>query len=41
MQIFPNVNLENEKLHFVEQPMEVMDRETKKLKRSHIPIVKV
>ena len=39
--ILPNVNLGNEKLHFVEQPVEVMDRETEKLKRSHIPIVKV
>ncbi|GJX06505.1 putative reverse transcriptase domain-containing protein [Tanacetum coccineum] len=28
-------------LHFVEEPVEVMDRETKKLKRSRIPIIKV
>ena len=41
MQIFPNVNLGNKKLHFVEQPVGIMDRETKKLKRSHVPIVKV
>lgn len=29
------------KLHFVEEPVEVMEREIKKLKRSKIPIVKV
>ncbi|GKF01495.1 putative reverse transcriptase domain-containing protein [Tanacetum coccineum] len=29
------------KLHFIEEPMEIMDREVKKLKRSRIPIVKV
>ena len=29
------------KLHFVEEPVEIMDREVKKLKQSHIPIVKV
>ncbi|GJZ78682.1 putative reverse transcriptase domain-containing protein [Tanacetum coccineum] len=29
------------KLHFVEEPMEIMDREIKKLKCSKIPIVKV
>ncbi|GKB50126.1 putative reverse transcriptase domain-containing protein [Tanacetum coccineum] len=28
-------------LHFVEEPIEIMDREVKKLKRSWIPIVKV
>ncbi|GKA63199.1 putative reverse transcriptase domain-containing protein [Tanacetum coccineum] len=28
-------------LHFVEEPVEIMDREVKKLKRSRIPIVKV
>ncbi|GJV75471.1 putative reverse transcriptase domain-containing protein [Tanacetum coccineum] len=28
-------------LHFVEEPIEVMDREIKQLKRSHIPIIKV
>nr|GEW90830.1 putative reverse transcriptase domain-containing protein [Tanacetum cinerariifolium] len=34
------VKIDN-KLHFVEEPMEIMDREVKKLKRSRIPIVKV
>ncbi|KAL8260977.1 hypothetical protein R6Q59_025026 [Mikania micrantha] len=28
-------------MHFVEKPVEIMDREVKKLKRSRIPIVKV
>ncbi|GJX58204.1 hypothetical protein Tco_0289594 [Tanacetum coccineum] len=28
-------------LHFVEKPIEIMDREVKKLKQSRIPIVKV
>ncbi|GKB01870.1 putative reverse transcriptase domain-containing protein [Tanacetum coccineum] len=31
----------DDKLHFVEKPMEVMDREIKQLKRSRIPIIKV
>ncbi|XP_071733907.1 uncharacterized protein [Rutidosis leptorrhynchoides] len=31
----------DDKLHFVEEPMEVMDREVKTLKHSRIPIVKV
>nr|GEW26908.1 hypothetical protein [Tanacetum cinerariifolium] len=31
----------NEKLHFVEEPVEVMDREIKQLKRSRIPIIKL
>ncbi|GJS04365.1 hypothetical protein Tco_0320873 [Tanacetum coccineum] len=31
----------DDKLHFVEEPMEVMDREVKQLKRSRIPIIKV
>nr|GEU52751.1 putative reverse transcriptase domain-containing protein [Tanacetum cinerariifolium] len=31
----------DDKLHFVEKPIEIMDREVKRLKRSHIPIVKV
>ncbi|GJU73503.1 putative reverse transcriptase domain-containing protein [Tanacetum coccineum] len=31
----------DDKLNFVEEPVEIMDREIKKLKRSHIPIVKV
>ncbi|GJQ99643.1 hypothetical protein Tco_0522628 [Tanacetum coccineum] len=31
----------DDKLHFVEEPMEIMDREVKKLKNRRIPIVKV
>ncbi|GKD51958.1 hypothetical protein Tco_1280934 [Tanacetum coccineum] len=31
----------DDKPHFVEEPMEIMDREVKKLKKSRIPIVKV
>ena len=31
----------NETLHFVEKPVEIMDRQTKQLRRSRIPIVKV
>ncbi|GJS12022.1 hypothetical protein Tco_0368818 [Tanacetum coccineum] len=31
----------DDKLHFVEEPVEIMDREVKQLKRSRIPIVKV
>ncbi|GKD70211.1 hypothetical protein Tco_1324301 [Tanacetum coccineum] len=31
----------DDKLNFVEEPVEVMDREVKQLKRSRIPIVKV
>ncbi|GJT94526.1 putative reverse transcriptase domain-containing protein [Tanacetum coccineum] len=31
----------DDKLHFIKEPMEIMDREVKKLKRSRIPIVKV
>nr|GFA98612.1 putative reverse transcriptase domain-containing protein [Tanacetum cinerariifolium] len=31
----------DDKLHFVEEPIEVVDREIKQLKRSRIPIVKV
>ncbi|GJS72611.1 hypothetical protein Tco_0705452 [Tanacetum coccineum] len=31
----------NDKLHFVEEPVEIMDREVKRLKQSRIPIVKV
>ncbi|GJV81002.1 hypothetical protein Tco_1516872, partial [Tanacetum coccineum] len=31
----------DDKLHFVEEPVEVMDREIKQLKRSRIPLVKV
>nr|GEU53613.1 putative reverse transcriptase domain-containing protein [Tanacetum cinerariifolium] len=31
----------NDKLHFIEEPVEIMDREVKQLKHSRIPIVKV
>nr|GEX53241.1 putative reverse transcriptase domain-containing protein [Tanacetum cinerariifolium] len=31
----------DEKLHFIEEPVEIMDREEKQLKQSRIPIVKV
>ena len=31
----------NETLHFVEKPVEIMDRQTKQLRHSRIPIVKV
>ncbi|GJR81488.1 putative reverse transcriptase domain-containing protein [Tanacetum coccineum] len=31
----------DDKLHFVEEPVEVMDREIKQLKRSRIPLIKV
>nr|GEY66084.1 putative reverse transcriptase domain-containing protein [Tanacetum cinerariifolium] len=31
----------DEKLHFIEEPIEIMDREEQKLKQSQIPIVKV
>ncbi|GKB34674.1 hypothetical protein Tco_0879616 [Tanacetum coccineum] len=31
----------DDKLHFVEEPIEVMDREIKQLRRSRIPIIKV
>nr|GEW78065.1 putative reverse transcriptase domain-containing protein [Tanacetum cinerariifolium] len=31
----------DEKLHFVEEPVEVMDREIKQMRRSRIPIIKV
>nr|GEV25669.1 hypothetical protein [Tanacetum cinerariifolium] len=31
----------DDKLHFVEEPVAIMDREIKKLKRSRIPIIKV
>ncbi|GKB91501.1 putative reverse transcriptase domain-containing protein [Tanacetum coccineum] len=33
--------LSDDKLHFVEEPVEVMDREIKQMKRSRIPIIKV
>ncbi|GJY98043.1 hypothetical protein Tco_0514953 [Tanacetum coccineum] len=31
----------DDKLHFVEEPIEIIDREVKRLKRSWIPLVKV
>nr|GFB30728.1 putative reverse transcriptase domain-containing protein [Tanacetum cinerariifolium] len=31
----------DDKLHFVEEPVEIMDREVKRLKQSQIPLVKV
>ncbi|GKE44088.1 hypothetical protein Tco_1471372, partial [Tanacetum coccineum] len=31
----------DDKLNFVEEPAEIMDREVKQLKQSHIPIIKV
>ncbi|GKA49607.1 hypothetical protein Tco_0742680, partial [Tanacetum coccineum] len=30
----------DDKLHFIEEPVDIMDREVKRLKRSRIPIVK-
>ncbi|GJR13351.1 putative reverse transcriptase domain-containing protein [Tanacetum coccineum] len=32
---------QDDKLHFIEEPVEIMDREVKRLKQSRIPIVKV
>nr|GEY05687.1 putative reverse transcriptase domain-containing protein [Tanacetum cinerariifolium] len=31
----------DEKLCFIEEPLEIMDHEVKRLKQSHIPIIKV
>ncbi|GJZ32792.1 hypothetical protein Tco_0578228 [Tanacetum coccineum] len=31
---------DDDKLHFVEEPVEIMDREVKQLRRSRVPIVK-
>ncbi|GKD06210.1 hypothetical protein Tco_1181184, partial [Tanacetum coccineum] len=31
----------DDKLRFIEEPVEIMDREVKRLKQSHIPIIKV
>ena len=31
----------NENLHFIEEPVEIMDREIKRMKQSRLPIVKV
>ncbi|GJY31273.1 hypothetical protein Tco_0414768 [Tanacetum coccineum] len=43
--IFEVVPLEglqvDDKLHFVEEPVEIMDREVKQLRQSRVPIVKV
>ncbi|GJW86383.1 putative reverse transcriptase domain-containing protein [Tanacetum coccineum] len=42
LSLFPINELQlNDKLNFVEEPVKVMDREIKKLKRNRIPIVKV
>ncbi|GKD49626.1 putative reverse transcriptase domain-containing protein [Tanacetum coccineum] len=35
-----NIHIDD-KLHFVEEPIEIMDREVKRLKQSRIPIIKV
>ncbi|GJR63579.1 putative reverse transcriptase domain-containing protein [Tanacetum coccineum] len=40
LKVSPQLQL-NDKLNFVEEPVEVMDREIKQLKRSRIPIIKV
>ncbi|GKF59900.1 hypothetical protein Tco_0176686, partial [Tanacetum coccineum] len=34
------IHIDN-KLHFVEEPVEIIDREVKRLKQSRIPIIKV
>nr|GEW66810.1 putative reverse transcriptase domain-containing protein [Tanacetum cinerariifolium] len=40
--VFPLDGLHfDDKLHFVEEPVEIVDREVKRLKRSRIPLVKV
>ena len=31
----------DDQLHFIEQPLEILDREVKQLRRSRIPLVKV
>ncbi|GJW77193.1 hypothetical protein Tco_0138875 [Tanacetum coccineum] len=36
----PEIHID-EKLNFIEEPVEIMDREVKRLKQSRIPIVKV
>ncbi|GJX80365.1 putative reverse transcriptase domain-containing protein [Tanacetum coccineum] len=42
LKISPRKELQlDEKLNFIEEPVEVMDREIKQLKRSRIPIIKV
>ncbi|GJW32366.1 hypothetical protein Tco_0052398 [Tanacetum coccineum] len=40
LKVSPQLQLDD-KLNFVEEPVEVMDREIKQLKRSRIPIIKV
>ncbi|GKE96372.1 hypothetical protein Tco_1581227 [Tanacetum coccineum] len=40
--VIPKKELQlDEKLNFVEKPVEIMDREVKQLKQSRIPIIKV
>ncbi|GJY85054.1 hypothetical protein Tco_0499080 [Tanacetum coccineum] len=41
-QVIPldEIQIDN-KLHFVEEPVEIMDREVKRLKKSRIPVIKV
>ncbi|GJS81072.1 putative ribonuclease H-like domain-containing protein [Tanacetum coccineum] len=39
--IHPKTDWQRSKLHFIEEPVEIMDREVKQLKQSRIPIVKV
>ncbi|GJW67544.1 putative reverse transcriptase domain-containing protein [Tanacetum coccineum] len=39
--LYGQENQIDDKLHFIEEPVEIMDREVKQLKKSHIPIVKV
>ncbi|KAD2393380.1 hypothetical protein E3N88_40357 [Mikania micrantha] len=39
--VIPLEEIQVDELHFIEVPVEIMDREVKKLKRSRIPIVKV
>ncbi|GJU80947.1 putative reverse transcriptase domain-containing protein [Tanacetum coccineum] len=38
--LLDEIHIDN-KLHFIEEPVEVMDREVKRLKQSRIPIIKV
>ncbi|GJR44106.1 putative reverse transcriptase domain-containing protein [Tanacetum coccineum] len=38
--LLDEIQIDN-KLHFIEEPVEIMDHEVKRLKQSHIPIVKV
>ncbi|GJS12138.1 hypothetical protein Tco_0368934 [Tanacetum coccineum] len=39
--VIPLEEIQDDKLNFVEEPVEIMDREVKQLKRSRIPIIKV